>query len=71
MSDRILATYRIAAPEAEIRARAEALAIEQSVEMPVGAIEDRRVLDEVVATVADIRLGSVPEPTPSRGQFRN
>ena len=64
MTDRILATYRIAAPEAEIRARAEALAIEQSVEMPLEAIEDRRVRDQVVATVADIRPGSVPEPSP-------
>jgi ribulose-bisphosphate carboxylase large chain len=55
VSARILATYRVAAPQDEIRARAEALATEQSVEMPLAAIEDRRVLDEVVATVEDIR----------------
>ena len=53
--DRILATYRITAAEAEIRARAEALAAEQSVEMPVAAIRDPRILDEVVAKVESIR----------------
>lgn len=53
--DRIRATYRIAAPQAEIRARAEALAIEQSVEMPLAAIADRHVLDDIVARVEDIR----------------
>ena len=52
---RILATYRIIASEGEIRARAEALAAEQSVEMPVSAIEDRRVLEEIVARVESIR----------------
>ena len=55
MSERILATYRVAAPADRIRSRAAALATEQSVEMPVAAIEDRRVLDEVVATVEDVR----------------
>lgn len=53
--ERILATYSIAAPEAEARARAEALAVEQSVEMPLAAIDDARVLREVVATVEEIR----------------
>ena len=53
--ERILATYRIRAPEAELRARAEALAAEQSVEMPVAAIRDERILREVVATVESIR----------------
>jgi ribulose-bisphosphate carboxylase large chain len=61
MSERILATYRIAAPEPEIRARAAALATEQSVEMPIAAINDRHVLEEVVATVESIR--------PSAGAF--
>ena len=55
---RILATYRITAPEGEARARAEALAAEQSVEMPVAAIGEARVLDEVVATVEEIRPGA-------------
>ena len=53
--ERILATYRISGGEADGRARAEALAAEQSVEMPVAAIRDRRVLDEVVAKVVEIR----------------
>ena len=35
--ERILATYRIAAPHSEARARAEALAAEQSVELPIAA----------------------------------
>jgi S-methyl-5-thioribulose 1-phosphate isomerase len=53
--DRILATYRITASESESRVRAEALAVEQSVEMPLAAIGDERVLKEVVATVEEIR----------------
>ena len=57
MPERILATYRVRAPAGEARARAEALAAEQSVEMPVGAIADARVLSEVVASVEDLRVG--------------
>ena len=53
--ERILATYRISAGESDSRARAEALAAEQSVEMPVSAIRDQRVLEEVVAKVVQIR----------------
>ncbi len=53
--ERILATYRITASESESRVRAEALAAEQSVEMPVAAIGDERVLHEIVATVESIR----------------
>ncbi len=53
--ERILATYRITASESESRVRAEALASEQSVEMPVSAISDERVLRETVATVESIR----------------
>jgi ribulose-bisphosphate carboxylase large chain len=53
--DRIRATYRITASESESRVRAEALAAEQSVEMPIGAIDDPRVLDEVLAKVVAIR----------------
>jgi ribulose-bisphosphate carboxylase large chain len=58
---RILATYRIAVAESESRARAEALAAEQSVEMPVAAIDDPRVREEIVATVESIR--------PNAGRF--
>src|SRR5665213_156132 len=53
--DRLLATYRITADAAQARARAEALAIEQSVEMPLEAIDDIRVLDEVAARVKSIQ----------------
>jgi ribulose-bisphosphate carboxylase large chain len=53
--DRIRATYRIAASETESRVRADALASEQSVEMPVSAVGDQRVLDEIVARVESIR----------------
>jgi S-methyl-5-thioribulose 1-phosphate isomerase len=53
--ERILATYRITAPASESRARAAALAAEQSVEMPLAAIADERVLREVVATIHEIR----------------
>ena len=53
--DRIRATYRIAASESESRARAEALAVEQSVEMPLAAIGNEHVLREVVARVESIR----------------
>jgi len=53
--DRILATYRITASESESKVRAEALAAEQSVEMPVAAIDDPRVLTDVLAQVKAIR----------------
>ena len=52
--DRIIATYRVRADAASIAARAQAIAVEQSVEMPVAAIDDRRVLDEVVGRVEHI-----------------
>lgn len=55
MTDRLLATYRFAAPFEDARPRAEALAAEQSVEMPVSAIRDERVLREIVARVEAIR----------------
>lgn len=64
MTGRILATYRIAACTGEIDARARVLALEQSVEMPIEAIGDRRVLAEVVATVESVRpAGSAFEVT--------
>jgi len=55
MSDRIRATYRITASESESRVRAEALAAEQSIEMPVSAVTDPRVLEGVLARVEEIR----------------
>jgi ribulose-bisphosphate carboxylase large chain len=53
--ERIHATYRVTASESESRVRAEALAAEQSVEMPLSAIGDERILREIVATVESIR----------------
>lgn len=50
----IRATYEVSADPAEIEAIARALATEQSVEMPLDAITDQRVLDEVVGRVLDI-----------------
>lgn len=55
MAQRILATYLVSAAAGEIESRARALAAEQSVEMPVEAIRDARVLGEIVATVESIR----------------
>src|SRR3954468_13099676 len=49
--DRIKATYRLAGT-GDARARAEALATEQSVEMPLAAIRDEAVLRDIVAQVA-------------------
>jgi ribulose-bisphosphate carboxylase large chain len=51
---RFTATYAIDANADEIEARAQALALEQSVECPIAAIGDRFVLDEIVARVAGI-----------------
>src|SRR5258708_23602304 len=53
--DRILAHYRIHAPETESKPRAQALAVEQSVEMPLSAISDPRIHAEIVAQVVEIR----------------
>jgi ribulose-bisphosphate carboxylase large chain len=52
--ERIHATYRIRCDEALIEARAQALVVEQSVEMPLGAIRDRDVLETIVGQVASI-----------------
>ena len=52
---RILATYRVAAPAADIHAFAEALALEQSVEVPARVVRDAFVAREVVAHVAEVR----------------
>lgn len=51
---RMHVTYRIEAAAGQIGARAQALAIEQSVECPPGAVRDTRVRDEVVGRVLDI-----------------
>ncbi len=50
----LTATYLIEAEPERIEARAEAVAIEQSVECPLEAVRDPRIRDEVVARVAAI-----------------
>jgi ribulose-bisphosphate carboxylase large chain len=51
---RITAIYRLAGSEADIDGKAQSLAIEQSVEMPLDAIDDARVLGEIVGRVEGI-----------------
>jgi ribulose-bisphosphate carboxylase large chain len=50
----IVATYRVHGSAATIDARAQAIALEQSVELPLEAIDDSRVLRDVVAQVVDV-----------------
>jgi ribulose-bisphosphate carboxylase large chain len=54
LTNRITAIYRIRSDAKSIGARADALAVEQSVEMPVSAIDDRMVLDEIVGRIEGI-----------------
>jgi ribulose-bisphosphate carboxylase large chain len=54
MSARFHTTYHVRCPASEIEARAQGIAIEQSVEMPLAAIEDARILSEIVGQVAGI-----------------
>lgn len=78
----ITAIYRIHADEASIAARAQAIAVEQSVEMPLSAIDDAYVLDSVVGTVQgiapiardrfEVRIGLAPATTGHEaGQLMN
>ncbi len=54
MTGRFLATYHVRAASGTIGARAQAIAVEQSVEMPLEAIEAPEVLRDIVGQVADI-----------------
>lgn len=54
MSTRLTATYRVRNDAASITTRAQAIAVEQSVEMPLEAIADAAVLRDVVGEVQDI-----------------
>jgi len=51
---RLTAIYHVRSDARAIEARAQAIAVEQSVEMPLSAIEDRQILDEIVGKVEDI-----------------
>ena len=53
---RLLATYHIRCEARSADERAQAIAVEQSVEMPLaGQIDDRYVLDEIVYVVHSVR----------------
>src|SRR4030095_9532618 len=51
----IAVTYRVRSTADAIDARAEAIALEQSIEGPLAAVADARVLAEVVAQVAEVK----------------
>ena len=53
--DRLQAIYHIRCDAQSIDERAQAIAVEQSVEMPLAAIDDKRVLSEIVGRVEGIR----------------
>lgn len=56
---RLFVTYHVRSKARAIEARARAIAVEQSVEMPVSAIENRQILEDIVGLVDDIRdIGS-------------
>jgi ribulose-bisphosphate carboxylase large chain len=52
---RLLATYRYTAPPGEGARRAQAIALEQSVEVPAEVVRDAYVAAHVVARVVDVR----------------
>jgi len=54
VSERFTVTYRVRATAADIQARAQGMAVEQSVEMPLAAIDDETVLSDIVGAVEDI-----------------
>jgi ribulose-bisphosphate carboxylase large chain len=52
---RLHVTYHIRCDAQSIDARAQAIAVEQSVEMPLAAIDDEHVLSEIVGRVENVR----------------
>jgi ribulose-bisphosphate carboxylase large chain len=52
---RIIVTYRVRSDAAAIEARAQAIAVEQSVETPLAAISDETVLRDIVGEVQGVR----------------
>jgi ribulose-bisphosphate carboxylase large chain len=54
MTRRIVCTYHVTADADAIDSRAQGIAVEQSVEMPLAAITDQRVMDEIVGEVREI-----------------
>ena len=60
-ADRLLARYRIRCDAARIEARAAALALEQSVEMPAEAIADGAIRATVPGRVGDDSQPPIPQ----------
>ncbi len=54
MSERFSVTYRVRADAGSIAARAQGIAVEQSVEMPLAAVDEPAVLTDIVGRVEDI-----------------
>ena len=54
MTSRFTVTYNVRCTAGDINARAQAIAVEQSVEMPLGGIDDPTVLSEIVGSVQGI-----------------
>ncbi|HUB10828.1 MAG TPA: RuBisCO large subunit C-terminal-like domain-containing protein [Acetobacteraceae bacterium] len=54
MTARVIATYHVRGDAASIEARAQAIAVEQSVEMPLDAIDEPAVLQDIVGEVQSI-----------------
>jgi ribulose-bisphosphate carboxylase large chain len=82
MSDRFSVTYRVRGTAADIQARAQGIAVEQSVEMPLAAIDDEIVLSQIVGAVEaitdigaglfDVRIGLATATVGNdAGQFLN
>jgi ribulose-bisphosphate carboxylase large chain len=53
-ASRLTAVYRVRSDAQSIAARAAAIAVEQSIEMPPAAIDDPAIVDEIVGRVAGI-----------------
>ncbi len=81
-AQRCTATYRIQSDAASIEARAQAIAVEQSVEMPISAIAEPEILRDIVGQVEaiedrgdnvfDVRIGlAVATIGGDAGQFLN
>ncbi|HEX3576100.1 MAG TPA: RuBisCO large subunit C-terminal-like domain-containing protein [Rhodopila sp.] len=82
MSERFIVTYRVRSSAAEIEARAQGIAVEQSVEMPLAAIQDAAILSDIVGAVEgisdiggglfEVRIGLATETVgDDAGQFLN
>jgi ribulose-bisphosphate carboxylase large chain len=54
MTGRFTVTYHVRGSSGTIEARAQAIAVEQSVEMPLAAIDDAAVLSDIVGSVLEI-----------------